>query len=124
MNADDNWKETRLLAEDLENLLGVPKNINEDYLKIIENLIIHKFVEQIMDDDESINNDYCIELPYLGSLIISINNINQLDINFVPRAAFYKKIRNAYIKKESPLLDQCTKILSNEYVKRFEESDF
>lgn len=124
MNADDNWKETRLLAEDLENLLGVPKNINEDYLKIIENLIIHKFVEQILDDDESINNDYCIELPYLGSLIISINSINQLDINFVPRTAFYKKIRNAYIKKESPLLDQCTKILSNEYVKRFEESDF
>ena len=36
MKSDDNWKETRLLAEDLQNLIGLPSKVTEDYLKIIE----------------------------------------------------------------------------------------
>lgn len=121
MRPDDNWKETRILAEDLDTLLGLPKDITEDYLKILENLIVHRFVEQLEDCQDFRNKDCQIELPYLGSLVISVNEKNKISTDFVVRDTFYRKLRNALYSKESPLVSQCGKILGEDLVKRFEE---
>lgn len=121
MRPDDNWKETRILAEDLDTLLGLPKDITEDYLKILENLIIHRFVEQLEDCHDFRGKDCQIELPYLGSLVISVDDKNKLSTDFVVRDTFYRKLRNAFHSKESPLISQCGKILGEELVKKFEE---
>ena len=121
MKSDDNWKETRLLAEDLQNLIGLPSKVTEDYLKIIENLLIHKFLEVVMETDDFKGKDCQIELPYLGSLVISVDDKDKLHVDFTVRNIFYRKLKSAYYNRESPLTEQLEKILGQELVQRFEE---
>lgn len=120
MKPDDNWAETRILAEDLDTLLGIPKGVSEDYLKVLENLIVHRLVEQVREEKDFRGKDCQIELPYLGSLIISIDNKNKISTNFVVRDTFYRKIRKAFHTKESPLVSQCSKILGEDLLNKFE----
>lgn len=120
MRPDDNWKEVRLLAEDLDTLLGLPKEVSEDYLKILENLIVHRFIETISNEDFR-GKDCQVELPYLGSLVVSVDESDKLSLNFIPRSTFYRKIKNAYYKRESPLVTQCAEILGQDLVKKYEE---
>lgn len=121
MRPDDNWRETRLLAEDLDVLLGLPKNVTEDYLKILENLIIHRFVEKIADEEDFRGKDYQIELPYIGSLIVSISENSKISTDFVVRNSFYRKLKSACFSKTSPLVDQCADILGRDLAQKFEE---
>lgn len=120
MNPDKNWKETRASAEDLLLLTGVPVNVTEEFLKTLENLIIHRFVESLADSEDKC--DVSIELPYLGSLVVS-NDKKYPEINFVPRPAFYRKIKNACHSLESPLTSQVSDDLSRKLVRLFEEGD-
>jgi len=120
MNPDNNWKETRLLSQDLSELLGVPVQATEDFLLVMENLIIHKFIETISDEDFR-GKDCQIELPYLGSLVISVDDKDRMSINFVVRKSFYKKIKNAYNNKNNPLSDQLCKILGYKLSQIIEE---
>lgn len=120
MNPDNNWKETRLLSQDLSEILGVPVQATEDFLLVMENLIIHKFIETISDEDFR-GKDCQIELPYLGSLVISVDDKNRMNINFVVRKSFYKKIKNAYNNKNNPLSDQLCKILGYKLSQIIEE---
>lgn len=120
MKPDDNWRETRLLAEDLDTLLDLPVNTTEEFLKIMENLIIHRYVEAISNEDFK-GKDCQIELPYIGSLIVSTDDKGHLSTDFVVRKAFNRKLRNAYYNRESPLINQCAKILGQDLVEKFEE---
>lgn len=122
MRPDDNWKDTRASAEDLSELLNIPVKATEDFLTVMENLIVHKLVETISDED-ILGKDIAIELPYLGSLVISIDDRGHLSTNFVIRGTLYKKIRNAYLKRESPLVSQIESILGDDLVKRMKEGD-
>jgi len=119
MNPDNNWIETRLYAQDLSSLLGIPVQATENFLLVLENLIVHKIAERVPEDSH--NKDISIELPYLGSLIISIDSKNKVTTNFVIRNALYKKIRTACHKKESPLSDQISNILGDHLVHLMEE---
>ena len=121
MKADENWKETRVLTSDLEELLGIPKETSEEYLKVLENLIIHKFVEELLDTNSFIEKDCAIELPYLGTLIISVNKGNSISTSFAPRRTFYNKIKEAYSTKQSPLIVQCEDLLRDEYLNNLKE---
>lgn len=120
MRSDDNWKATRDLTEDLEDLTGIPKEVSEDLLMIIENLIIHKFIEAVADKDYD-GKGCCIVLPYLGSLDIVTDDRNQISLNFIPRNSFTRKIKSAYYNQESPLVVQCAKILGEDLVNKFKE---
>lgn len=120
MNPDENWKETRATAEDLSILLGVPTSTTEEFLKVLENLIIHRLVE-VLSDSES--EDVAIELPYLGSLVISDPKKKYPDISFVPRKAFYRKIKDACQSLKSPLTSQIGVALGQKLVQIFEEGD-
>lgn len=124
MNPDENWKETRATSKDLSELLGVSVSTVEDFLTILENLIIHRFVEVISESEESLE-DVSIELPYLGSLVISTINGkgSRLSISFVPRQSFYKKVRKAYLSLESPLINQVNSILGNRLVEMLKEGE-
>lgn len=122
MKSDENWKESRLLAQDLELIAGVPVEVTEDYLKIIENLIIHKFVE-ILSNEDFRGKDCQVELPYLGSLVVSVDEKNKMSTNFVVRNSFYRKLRKAYLHRESPLVEQCSSILGDHLVELFEKGD-
>lgn len=122
MRPDDNWKETRASAEDLSSLLNIPVRTTEDFLTVLENLIVHKFVETISDEDCK-GKDISITLPYLGSLVVQISDSGQISMNFVARNVLYRKIKTAYSKRESPLVSQLETILGDYLVHRMEEGD-
>ncbi len=124
MKSDTNWKETRLMAADLDVLLGIPVETSEKFLKVLENLIIHRFLEMVMDsEDIQDGKTYHIELPYLGSLVINMVKQNKFIIDFVVRKSFYQKIKDAIATKESPLVKQLEVELSRNLLKRYEESE-
>lgn len=123
MKPDDNWKETRLLCDDISNLLDIPRGVSEDYLTVLENLIIHKFAEAVCLEEDCRGKDFSIELPYLGSLIVSIDSKNHMSVNFAVRSAFYKKLRAAYTRKESPLTSQMYSILGDLLIEKMEEGE-
>lgn len=122
MTPDDNWKETRVLAEDLSELLGIPKQASEDFLLVLENLIIHKLVEKLSDEDCK-GQDISIELPYLGTLIISVDEQGRVSEDFVCRKTFARKVKSAVNQRESPLVSQLGKILGESLVKKMEEGE-
>lgn len=122
MRPDNNWKEVRASAEDLSCLLNIPVRATEDFLTVLENLIVHKFVEVVSDEDCT-GKDISIELPYLGNLVISIDENGQISLNFVARKVFYRKIKDAYNKRESPLVSQLEAILGDYLVKKMEDGD-
>lgn len=119
MNPDENWKETRASAEDLSLLLGVSTSTTEEFLKVLENLIIHRFVEALTDTE---SEEVSIELPYLGSLVISRQKKSP-EITFVVRPAFYRKIKEACHTLKSPLTSQISAALGQKLVQKFEEGD-
>lgn len=121
MKVDDNWKQTRVLAQDLNKLLNLPTETSEKYLQILENLIVHKFLESVLSKED--NTCYEIELPYLGTLIIEVTDKGHLSTDFVVRPLFFKKLQAAYNTNESPLIQQCTDLLSEKLVKQFEEGE-
>lgn len=122
MNPDENWKETRVTAQDLSQLLGIPVKATEDILTVLENLIVHRFVEKISDDDIR-GTDVSIELPYLGSLIVSVRDNGGVETSFVPRKVFYNKIKKACYSRNSPLVEQLSKVLGEELVSRMEKGE-
>lgn len=126
MNPDNNWKEVRATAKDLSELLGVSERTVEDFLVILENLIIHRFIEALLDYDnegESTYKDISIELPYLGNLVVTIDENNQISTNFVLRKVFYRKLKKSVHTLESPLTNQLMNILGDNLVKLFEEGE-
>lgn len=122
MTPDENWKETRVLCEDLSELLGIPKQSSEDFLLVLENLIIHKLVEKISDEDCK-GQDISVELPYLGTLIISVDERGKVSEDFVCRKTFARKIKDAVNRRESPLVSQLGKVLGEHLVKKMEEGE-
>lgn len=122
MRPDDNWRETRATAEDLSELLNIPVKATEDFLVVLENLIVHRFAEEISDKDCK-GKDISIELPYLGTLVVSISEEDQLSLNFVARNVLYRKIKNSYIKRTSPLVSQLGSILGDYLVEKMEDGD-
>lgn len=125
MKTDDNWKETRLLAKDILDLTGVPIETTEHFLELLEDLIIHRFLEMVLSDNSNEDTDYSIELPYLGTLVLAINpNNNNISTSFNIRKSLYKKIKSAYNSRISPLTCQIEENLKNRLVKKFEEEDY
>lgn len=122
MNPDENWKETRLTAKDLSVLLGVSVSTVEEFLVVVENLLIHKLVETLSEVDDIGNTDVCIELPYLGSLVISTDK-RKVSTNFVVRPSLYRKIKKACSSLESPLTEQLSTILGECLLKKYEEGE-
>lgn len=122
MRPDDNWRETRASAEDLSELLGIHPKATEDFLVVLENLIVHRFLEAISDDDCS-GKDISIELPYLGTLVVSFDDHDQISTNFVIRKVLQRKIKTAYLKRTSPLVSQLETILGDHLVKKMQEGD-
>lgn len=119
MNPDQNWKETKVVTKDVETILEVPCNEVNEILSLVEKLAIHRFVE-ILSDHEFKDKDVAIELPYLGTLILSINSRGKITYNFVVRNSMYREFRDAYRNRKSPLESDLSKKLSSELVKRFE----
>lgn len=119
MNPDQNWKETKVITQDVETVLEVPRNEVNEILSLVEKLAIHRFVE-ILSDHEFKDKDVAIELPYLGTLILSINSRGKITYNFVVRNSMYREFRDAYRNRKSPLESELSKKLSSELVKRFE----
>lgn len=123
MTPDENWKETRVLAKDISLILGTPDKDVEELLKTIENLIVHKLVEA-MTTEEISNKDFSVELPYLGTLVVSISGSrDSVSTNFVPRRTFYRKIRKACHTLESPLTSQLCEKLGEHYATLYEEGE-
>lgn len=127
MNPDNNWKETRATAEDLSKLLGVSVSAVEDFLVVLENLIVHKIVEALSSSDQSDSGEdreVSVELPYLGSLVVSIlGKRESVSLSFCPRSSFYKKVRKACHMLESPLVSQLERVLGEKLLKMFEEGE-
>lgn len=121
MNPDNNWKETRLLAEDISTLLGVPAKTVEDFLLVLENLIVHRLAETISQEDFN-GKDCSVELPYLGSLVVSCDDKGKVSTDFVVRPALYRKIRAVVNHSStSPLIKQLCEILGEDCVRKMEE---
>lgn len=119
MKVDDNWRDVHILAEDLDQLLGIPAKTSEKFLEILSELIIHRFLEEVLAQDK---DTYQVILPYLGNLIINVED-KFPKIDFMVRPSFYKAIKEAYKDKKSPLVNDCVKRLSSELIKRYNEGD-
>lgn len=124
MIPDDNWKQTRILAEDMSDLLAnVSVEDTETFLKVLESLIVHRFVEETIKVNDFRGKDCEIDLPYLGSLVISIDDKNKMSINFTARKVFERKLRAAYVHHESPLPNTMSKLLGKHLVSKMEDGD-
>lgn len=123
MRVDDNWKKTRILAQDIDQLLGLPVETSEKYLQVLEDLIIHNFLELVLSTDTKDETVFELELPYLGTLIITVKNGKHLSTDFVARPLFNKKLQTAYTAEKSPLVHTCVDLLSKKLVKQFEEGE-
>lgn len=122
MTSDENWKETQVLIKDIAQLLGVPPGMTKDLLKVMENLIVHNLVELIAKEKNPSDKDYAIELPYLGTLVVSLTGSrDQVSTSFVPRKSFYRKLRKACHTLESPLVEQVGQILGEHFAELYEE---
>ena len=125
MKTDNNWIETRILSDDISSLLGVPNKTTEDFLLTIENLVVSRLLT-VLGDDDCKGKDYSIELPYLGTLVVSCSNKGNITTNFVCRPLFYRKIRKAVNCRVNPLEYQIGKVLGDYLVSKMEgdiESD-
>lgn len=121
MNPDDNWLQVKDLCKDMESLTEIPCSVLEDLFKILENLIVHKFVENSLEFD---GKDLEIVLPYIGSLVISsTEDKNGFSTTFTMRNAFYRKLKDAYRTKNSPLVSQLNSVLGKELVERFKNGE-
>lgn len=124
MKTDENWKQVRLLSKDLETLLDLPLKEIEEYNEVFQDLIIHKFIEDVSKEDDPRGLDYEIILPYIGSLIISISDKGKISsTNFVCRPAFFHDLRKAYNSLESPLVKRYSKILGKTLVDKYNEEN-
>ena len=113
---DENWEETRFLVQNVSKFLEKdPKEVDE-VLKTCENFVIHRFLEMYLEDEDHTGKDYAVELPYLGTLIISFSTKVSSTYTFVPRKQFVKKLKRAYNQEESPLVEQLTKKLGEKLV--------
>ncbi len=126
MKVDENWKQSRILAQNINRLLELPVETSEKYLQIVEEVILHTFLEMVLSAGEESNPGldqvFEIELPYLGTLVITAHD-KHLSTDFVVRPTFYKKLQNVYLKKVSPIIQTCNELLSQELVKQFEEGE-
>lgn len=126
MKVDENWKQSRILAQNLDRLLNLPVETSEKYLQIIEDVLLHTFLEMVLSEvssDTETDQVYEIELPYLGTLVITVREGKHLSTDFVVRPTLYKKLQNVYLKKESPLIHTCNNLLSQQLIKQFEEGE-
>ena len=119
MKVDDNWRETKVTLEDMESLLGIPSRVSEEYLKILENLLVHRFLEEMLSCEED-QASYQVDLPYLGSLVIHKKG-TKLSTDFAPSSSFYRKLKKAANSQESPLVRQCAKLLGQDLAEIFTE---
>lgn len=117
---DCNWKETKLTIQDLSTLLGVSTKTLKEFFEVVENLLVHKFLEEVLKSDSLEDTDIEVALPYLGSLVLSLNKKN-ISTNFVIDNNLYKKLKKAYLSKESPLTDQICKLLGKDLLDKFED---
>ena len=117
---DKNWQETRVTAKDLEELLGIPAEVSEELFKTVENLALHKLVEEFIKNKSTVGKDFAVSLPYFGTLVISFGYHDKLTWNFVPCGTFLKTLRAVHWSKESPLTEQLCEVLSKDLMKTLE----
>lgn len=124
MTPDENWKEVKILSEDLSALLGVSEKSTKEFLTTLENLIIHRLTEQVSLSEETHDVEYSIELPYLGTLVVSVEGPRDLvSLSFVARNSFYRKVRKACHHQESSLNSQVASQLGEHLVNLFEKGE-
>lgn len=130
MISDGNWHETRVEAQDIADLCGLPLKTVESFLVVVENVILHSFYEQYRGRDrKSDMDDFSVTLPYLGDLVISVDSKKDSDeksvsIGYVPRKAFYEKIKGITEGQLSPLTRQIYKELGAMLKENFETSQY
>ena len=122
-NEDDSWIVIDDLLSDLEKLTEIPKSISRDFLKIIENLIVHKFIEKVNEIDlesDISGKDIEIVVPLIGSLVISIGDDKKISDNtFTMNKKFYNKLKESLDTRESPLVLYLSKIVGEDLVRRY-----
>lgn len=119
MKTDENWKETRVLSEDIEVLFGIPRRTTEEFLDFLEQLIVHKYLEAFSDSDE--NTDIALELPYLGTLVVT-GKKGKTSVSFSPRKKFYQRLRRAQ-DGVSPLSESLSDLLGKDLVNKMEKGE-
>lgn len=127
MKTDGNWIKTRDLSKDIETITEIPYNYNEEFFKITESVILHKILENIelleLRGESVRNKDFEIELPYLGSLIVFVDNDKNISFNFTARPIFVKKVKECILKKKDFLSEHLEQKLENKLVEKFIESE-
>lgn len=115
---DDNWYETQATIQDMSDLLGISPEAIDEFLHTLENLIVHRFLESVPEGSR--DYEVAIELPYLGSLVVSKEK-GRLSTLFTSRRKFWRKLNQAAIHGTDPLVDQLGEVLGKQLVKKFEE---
>ena len=116
---DENWEETRFLAQNVAKFLNKDPKEVEEILRTCEDFLVHRFLEMYLEDEDHTGKDYAIELPYLGTLVVSFNTKVSCTYSFTPRKQFIKKLKRAYNQEESPLVEQLTKKLGDKLVTEY-----
>ena len=88
-------------------------------LKILEDLTVHRFLEEISDYGFD-GKDCEIQLPCYGSLIVSADDKGHLSLSFTPRSSFYKKLKDAYYQRNSALVNNCASVLGKSLLAAYE----
>lgn len=121
-NSDNNWKQTRVTSEELSELLGIPVSTVENFFEVLENLILHKLLEE-MGSGSTIGKDFEIILPYLGSVVISWGAYNRISYGFSLRTVFFRKLKKMHYTRTSPLAEQLCNLVSKDLLNKFDEGE-
>jgi hypothetical protein len=108
--------ESKVLAEELQTLTGLPYKQNLDYIRFMEKLLMYRVTEQVCENTNEYGDKPVtkIEIPLLGTLTIKpvlFHKTHRLtekpslhfEYEFQPLSGFKKHLCDAYISHECSL---------------------
>lgn len=118
------------IAKELTQLNGIPKNVNLNYLRNTEALLIYRVVEQVIEGKGGEFDPIVIEIPLIGTLKIVCTEYHQqhhktgkpsniITYEFEPTYCFATHIKRAITSKECNLpelfADKFGELLGDKY---------
>lgn len=114
-----NEVETRRLYVDLHSLLGINTRVTKHFMKLIQEAMVHKVVQDKLECKEESLQNTVIEIPFVGGINITFNDDGSITSTVELEDEMKEQLLKARNEGVSPLLnrleDAVVQTIMNEY---------